>query len=103
MSDVDAIQKLLSRQILSEVELKDFAQRIAELEAEGFKPTDVFPLGIIAQDGAGVQFEVGPDDVGKISDRLIKLGGLKSQLEITSVGIVDNRYRVQATVGYKAR
>lgn len=100
MTDVAAIQAQLCRREIGEAQLKTIAEEVARLTAGGFPAKDVFPLGIIVQDGAGVVFEVQPDSLGKLVDEIAKLKDLKPEIKIFPKGILaPDTFEVRTSFG----
>lgn len=104
MSDASTYQAKLTKSEISGERLRELAEAVARLEADGFKPTDVFPIGTIIQEGAGVQFDVTPDQLGSIVERLADLKELSSEIRIFPIGIIaPDRFRVETRVGSLSR
>ncbi|REJ85129.1 MAG: hypothetical protein DWQ36_14705 [Acidobacteria bacterium] len=95
--DAEKIRLRLSRKELSDEALTELATSIAKLDADGFSPTDVFPIGIIIQEGAGAHFEVKHDQLGDLVSRLAELKDLRTDLQIFPKGIIaPDRFEVRA-------
>lgn len=104
MSAEETFHKLLCRQEFSEASLKSLAETIASLEADGFRPTDLFPLGTIAQDGAGVHFEARSENLGDVLRRLSELRDLQPEFRIFPIGIIaPDHFRIETTFGRRSR
>jgi hypothetical protein len=99
----DHYKNLISRRELDDATLTSLANAVADLDARGIAPKDVFPLGIIAQDGAAASFEVSPDRLGELVRELAGLD-LKPEIRIFPKGILaPDSFEVRATVGRGVR
>ena len=104
MPSSDDIKRQLSRREISDESLSRLADHVASLDALGFQPKDVFPLGIIIQDGAGVSFEVPAADLGKLVDQIAKLDDLRPEIRIFPKGIISpDSFEVRTTFGRSSR
>lgn len=104
MPSQDEIHAQLCRRELDQTTLKNLAEAVANLDAKGFLSTDVFPLGIIIQDGAAARFEVEPGRLGGLVDELSRLRDLRPEIRIFPLGIVaPDRFSVEAKIGRASR
>jgi hypothetical protein len=104
MPTVEEIRAQMCRKELPEASLKELANAIAALDGRGFSPKDVFPVGIVIQEGAGATFEVELARLGEIVEELAKLPSLRPEIRIFPLGIiVADRFEVRATIGRGSR